>query len=181
MEAENNYKGQFDYLQRNGYLEDGADIALGKQEWRKFYKKVHRRQAKKVRPEVVVILPSFEKLAVLKQYAKDQNRSMSRFLWECAEQYMKQQYLQVHVETWNEIQQNIALTRLSIQKIQEDVEDGHASVRHTNQLLLEKLMALETVLAQKLNQPELITKAIEALIIKESWQKEKLLNHIKSL
>lgn len=177
------YTNVYDFLEKEGYLDENSGpkaIEEGKKAYRRWYKNQHRKKNKKKHPEVVIILPNIEALDFIKQKAEEHNRSMSRLLWESTESYLKQNYLQVQEKRWDDIQQNLMLTELHIRMIQELAEENSQPMSYNFQVLLEKIMDLKDLVESTLNKPDIISEALEDLLIREPWQKDHLLKIIQS-
>jgi hypothetical protein len=182
LDNETTYKSQKDFLDKEGYLDNPNDtqaIEAGKLAYRRWYKNDHRKKNKKKKPEVVIILPNREALDFIKQKAQEHNRSMSALLWESTEAYLKQTYVQVHEKRWEDIQQSLMLTELAIRMVQELAEEDSQPMSYNFQILLEKVLEMKEHIEKTLNTPQLITEAIEELLVREPWQKDALLNTIK--
>lgn len=179
---EKTYTNQMDFLEQEGFLEseDPKAVEEGKRAYRRWYKNLKRKESRERHPEVVVILPNQEALSFIKQKAKEHGRSMSRLLWESTESYLKQNYLQVQEKRWNDIQQNLMLTEIAVRMIQELAEEESQPMSYNFQILLEKLMDLKELVEMTLNKPDLIEEAIEELLIKAPWEKDRLLKIIQS-
>ena len=179
---EKTYTNQMDFLEQEGFLEsdDPKAIQEGKCAYRRWYKNQHRKKNKKKHPEVVVILPNTQALEFIKQKAKEHGRSMSALLWEATESYLQQNYVQVQEKRWEEVQQNLMLTEMHIRQIQELAEEDSQPMSYNFQILLEKLMDLKELVETTLNKPELLEEALENLLIKAPWEKERLLKVIES-
>lgn len=179
---EKKYINQMDFLEKEGFLDssDPKAIEEGKRAFRRWYKKEHRKKSKQKHPEVVVILPNTEALNFIKLKAKEHGRSMSALMWLATEAYLKQEYVQVHEKRWDDIQQNIMLTEIAVRMIQELAEEDSQPMSYNFQVLLEKIMDLKDLVESTLNKPDLITEALEDLLIKEPWQKDHLLKIIES-
>ena len=174
--------GVWKYLQDSGVLDHGSaeEIdAARKTYWREF-RRQNKAKRRLERPEINVALTDKTMLDMFKEAAKDHNRSLSGFIRDSVVAYLEKSFVNPNREDWNKVLQVLYKMEIEIRKISED--DLEAGNYHRNyELLIEKLMQLESDLEVVLQNPMMVEDAIREAIQKKPWHKPQLEKLIHSL
>ena len=168
-------KGVWKYLQDSGVLDYGSAEDI--EEARKTYWREFRRQNKAKRrlerPEINVALTGKTMLEMFTEAAKDHNRSLSAFIRDSVVAYLEKSFVNPNKQDWHKILQVLYKIEIEIRRISED--DLEAGNYHRNyELLIEKLMKLESEIESTLHNPRMLEHAIRETIQKKPWYKPQL-------
>ena len=175
-------KGVWKYLQDSGVLDHGSaeDIEAARKTYWRFYRSKNKSDRRKLRPEINVGLTGKAMLEMFKEAAKDHNRSLSAFIRDSVVAYLEKSFVNPNKQDWNKILQVLYKIEIEIRKISED--DQEAGNYHRNyELLIEKLMKLESELESTLHNPRMLEHAIRETIQRKPWYKPQLEKLIYSL